>query len=72
MAKETEAHKRWAAENTVHIGMRLQKKSDRDILEFIQQTKATNESISTQAIFKAALREYMERHKDNEQEETKQ
>ena len=55
MAPESEAKKRWMQNNTTMISVKMIKKSDADILEYLQgEAKAT--------IIKAALREYMERH----------
>ena len=51
---ESQAHRRWTNENTVHISIRLQKKGDADILSYF-------EGRNRQAIIKQALREYMER-----------
>ena len=56
----SEAQKRatakWQKENTVIITVRLQKSTDKDILNYLQdKAKATT--------IKAALREYMENHK---------
>ena len=33
---ETEARKKWTKENTVFIGLKLQKTTDREILEFLE------------------------------------
>lgn len=53
----SEKKKQWEKENTVFIGMKLQKRTDADILEFL-------EGKPRQTIIKAALREYMENHKE--------
>lgn len=55
---ESEAHKRWVKENTVFIGIRLQKNTDKAILEFLEGKK-------NQTVIKAALAEYMENHKED-------
>ena len=69
---ESQAHRRWTNENTVHISIRLQKKGDADILSYF-------EGKNRQAIIKQALREYMsarmaqgdmERHKEEDNENT--
>ena len=54
---ESEAKKKWQKENTEFIGMKLQKSTDADILRYL-------EGKSKQTIIKAALREYIENHKD--------
>ena len=54
---DSEAKKRWMRENTVVITVKCMYKSDADILEFLDgKPKAT--------VIKAALREYMENHKE--------
>ena len=52
---ETEAKKKWQKENTEFIGVKLQKSTDADIIEFLQG-KVKN------AVIKAALREYIAVH----------
>jgi len=51
----SDAHKKWMQENTVMMSIRLQKKTDADILEYL-------EGKTRQAVIKAALREYMANH----------
>ena len=53
---ESEAHKKWTKENTVFVGLKFQKSTDRDIIEFLKDKP-------NQPTIKLALREYMERHK---------
>ena len=54
---DSEAKKRGMRENTVVITVKCMHKSDADILEFLDgKSKAT--------VIKAALREYMENHKE--------
>jgi uncharacterized protein (DUF4415 family) len=52
---ETQAHKDWVRDNTVFVGIRLQKKTDADILDFLRDKPK-------QTAIKAALREYMNNH----------
>ena len=47
----------WQKENTVMLSMRLQKSTDGDILSYL-------EGKPKQTIIKLALREYMENHKE--------
>ena len=54
---ESEAKRKWQKENTVFIGVKLQKSTDADILEFLQDKP-------NQTTIKLALREYMENHKE--------
>lgn len=60
MAKESEAHKKWVKENTVFIGIRLQKNTDSDILEYL-------EGKQNQTEIKKALRAYIELQKGETQ-----
>lgn len=54
---DSEAKKRWMRENTTVITVKCMYKSDADILEFLDgKSKAT--------VIKAAIREYMENHKE--------
>ena len=57
MAKETDSHKKWAKENTIVFSTRLQKNTDADILAFLKGK-------AKQTIVKAALREYIANHKE--------
>ena len=59
---ESEAKKKWQKENTVFIGVKLQKSTDADIIEFLRNGVNKEENIGYQTIIKAALREYMEKH----------
>jgi len=52
---ESEARKKWQKENTVFIGIKLQKSTDADILRFL-------EGKQNQTTIKAALREYIHNH----------
>lgn len=54
---ESEAKRKWQKENTVFIGVKLQKSTDKDILDFLQGKQ-------NQTTIKLALREYMENHKE--------
>ena len=54
---ESDAKKRWQKENTVFVGIKLQKSTDADILNYL-------EGKQNQTEIKKALREYIENHKD--------
>ena len=56
---ESEAKRKWQKENTVFIGVKLQKSTDADILAFLQDKP-------NQTTIKLALREYMKNHKEEE------
>ena len=60
---DSEAKRRWDAENTEKITIKFQKKTDTDILDFLRES-VDGTDISKQTVIKAALREYMERHKE--------
>ena len=60
---ESEAKRKWQKENTVFIGVKLQKgETDKDLVEFLQSQKENG--IGYQTIIKAALREYIANHKE--------
>lgn len=52
---ESEAKRKWQKENTVFIGVKLQKSTDADILQYL-------DGKSRQTVIKSALREYMTNH----------
>ena len=52
---ESEAKRKWQKENTVFIGVKLQKSTDADILQFL-------EGKQRQTVIKSALREYIQNH----------
>lgn len=54
---ESEAHKKWTKENTVFIGLKLQKSTDADILAFL-------DGKPNQPTIKKALREYIANHEE--------
>ena len=53
---ESEAKKKWQKENTVFIGVKLQKSTDKDILDYLQGKQYQTE-------FKKAIREYIQNHR---------
>ena len=55
---DSQAKRDWQKENTVFIGLKLQKSTDADILQFL-------DGKVKQAVIKAALREYIQNHKEN-------
>ena len=54
---ESDAKKKWQKENTEFIGLKLQKSTDADILQFL-------DGKVKQAVIKAAIREYIQNHKE--------
>jgi hypothetical protein len=54
---ESEAHKAWTKQNTVFVGLKFQKSTDADIIEFLSDKP-------NQPTIKKALREYIENHKE--------
>ena len=53
---DSEAKKKWIKDNTKVITIRLMKKGDKDVIEFLEQHPVAT-------TIKLALREYMENHK---------
>ena len=62
---DSEAKKRWDKENTVMLSIKFQKKTDGDILEYLDS--ASDSKTTKQTTIKSALREYMERHPISEE-----
>ena len=58
---DSEAKKKWAKENMLLIGLKLHRKYDADIVDFL-----TEKGSEKQTIIKAALREYMKNHSEEE------
>ena len=54
----TEKRKEWLKENTVFIGIRLQKRTDAKILKYLDGKQ-------NQTVIKAALYEYIANHPDD-------
>lgn len=62
MMPDNEAKKRWDKQNVLFVTTKLFANTDRDIIEFLEgKARATT--------IKAALREYMENHKEEENNE---
>ena len=55
---ESEAKKNWMRENTKVISIKMMNKSDHDLLEYL-----SDKPMAT--VIKAALREYIENHKED-------
>ena len=58
---ESEAKKQWMKENSITFSIKLMKRTEGDIIEFID--KLGDQGIPRGTVFKLALREYMENHK---------
>ena len=52
---------RWTKENTFMVSLKLMKRTDQDIIDFLQANETPDRS--KQRILKDAMREYMENHK---------
>jgi len=55
---ESEKKRKWQKENTVLIGIKLQKKGDRQLLQYIAEKE--QQGFSKAGLFKAALLKQME------------
>lgn len=56
---DSEAKKRWMRENTVVKTLRFTRNTEQDLLDYLEDKP-------TATVIKAALREYMERHPDEQ------
>ena len=61
---ESEAKRKWQKENTVLIAVKLQKSTDKDILEYLADCR--KKGITKSGVFKEALREKMQRETTGE------
>ena len=62
---ESEAKRKWQKENTVFIGVKLQKgDTDKDILSFLQEQK--EKGTGYQTTIKKAIREYIKNHREDD------
>ena len=55
--KQSQAKSDWMKENSKMFGVRVMKKTESDLYEYLQGKEASK-------VFKAALREYIENHKE--------
>ena len=60
MASDSEAKKRWDRENTVTVTIKFQRKSDTDIIDYLESASGNS---TKQSIIKEAVRYYMKNHK---------
>lgn len=56
---DSEAKKRWAKENMLLIGLKLHRKNDLEIIEYL-----AGQGENKQKIIKEAIKEYMSNHPD--------
>lgn len=59
---DSEAKKKWMKENFLTIGLKLHRKYDADIIDYLLEHESREQS--KQEIIKEAIREYMENHKE--------
>ena len=57
---ESEAKKKWIKENTIIFSIKLMKRTEADIINYLEMM--SNKGVRKGTIFKAALREYMKNH----------
>lgn len=63
MMPEREAKKAWMKENSIMITVRLMRRTEDDIVSYLD--KMQEKGIARGALIKAALREYMNNHKED-------
>ena len=59
---DSEAKRKWIKENTIIFSIKLMKKTEADIIEFLDQQMSNG--IAKGTTIKTALREYMDNHKE--------
>lgn len=60
---DSEAKRKWIKENTKMIAVKLNKNTDKDILEYFETQKQKDNSFSFAGAFKQALKEYIAKQK---------
>ena len=60
---ESEAKRQWQKNNTVLVGVKLQRKGDKDLVGYMEEQKKKNSNFSMAMEFKTALREKLDREK---------
>ena len=60
--KQSQAKSDWMKENSKIYSVRVMKKTETDMFDFVERQKS--KGIDAAAVFKKALREYMENHPD--------
>lgn len=59
---DSEAKKKWMEKNTIVFSIKLMRRTEADIIEYLDATLA--KGVGKGTVIKAALREYMENHKE--------
>ncbi len=59
---DSEAKKKWMEKNTIVFSIKLMRRTEADIIEYLDANLA--KGVGKGTIIKAALREYMENHKE--------
>lgn len=60
---DSAAKRAWIKENTIIFSVKLMKRTEADIIEFLKSN--LEKGISKNTIIKLALREYMDNHKED-------
>jgi hypothetical protein len=59
---DSEAKKKWMEKNTIVFSIKLMRRTESDIIEYLDANLA--KGVGKGTIIKSALREYMENHKE--------
>ena len=59
---DSEAKKKWMEKNTIVFSVKLMRRTEADIIEYLDANLA--KGVGKGTVIKAALREYMENHKE--------
>lgn len=65
---DSKAKRRWMNENTMTFSIKLMKRTETDIIEYLEEN--LSRGIGKGTVFKAALREYMKNHPNGVEVET--
>lgn len=61
---DSQAKRKWMAENTIVFSVKLMKKSEADIIAYLEEM--ASRGIGKGTVIKLALREYIKNHKEDE------
>ena len=62
---DSEAKRKWIAKNTIVFSIKLMRRTEADIIEYLDKMAATK-GLAKATVFKMALREYMANHREVE------
>ena len=62
---DSEAKRKWIKENTIIFSVKLMKRTEQDIIEYLE--KMADQGVARGTVFKLAIREYMANHPEGKE-----